>query len=60
MKKTYISPQTYTIEVEIETLIATSGEATIDYSNDLKADENYEVLSNKQRPGSIWDNLWGE
>lgn len=59
MKKTYISPQTYTIEVEIETLIATSGEVTIDYSNDLKADENYEVLSKKQRPG-IWDNLWGE
>ena len=59
MKKTYISPQTYTIEVKIETLIATSGEATIDYSNDLKADENYEVLSKKQRPG-IWDNLWGE
>ncbi len=59
MKKTYISPKNYTIEVEIETLISTSGVATIGYSNDQKADEDYEVLSNKQRPGT-WDNLWGE
>lgn len=59
MKKTYINPKNYTIEVEIETLISTSGVATIGYDNEQKADENYEVLSNKQRPGT-WDNLWGE
>lgn len=59
MKKMYVSPKNHTMEIGIENLIATSGTKSLDLSSDYKADENYEVLSNKQRPG-IWDDLWGE
>lgn len=59
MKKMYVSPKNHTMEIGIETLIATSGSKSLDLSSDHKADENYEVLSNKQRPGA-WDDLWGE
>ncbi len=55
----YVSPKNHTMEIGIENLIATSGTKSLDLSSDYKADENYEVLSNKQRPGA-WDDLWGE
>lgn len=57
MKKIYKSPKIRVLEIEEECIVAASNEPSIEYNDVQMADEDYEVLSNKQRPG-IWNDLW--
>lgn len=58
-KKIYIAPLVKVIELDMEMIIAASGdeELEIEYT-DEEANEEFEVLVNKRR--GVWGDLWCE
>lgn len=54
-KKTYLTPHTEIIRLDIEQMIATSGINSVGYTNDA-VDKSKDALSNDRR-GS-WGDLW--
>ena len=58
-KKKYIKPLVEIVELDIEMMIATSGEENLEIEyTDEDASEEYEVLVNKRR--GVWGDLWNE
>lgn len=58
-KKKYIKPLVEIVELDIEMMIATSGEENLEIEyTDEEASEEYEVLVNKRR--GVWGDLWNE
>lgn len=57
MKKIYLKPETTVVEYKLEGMIAQSGSDEPKFYDDVEADDNCVVRSNKQGWNS---DLWGE
>ncbi len=53
--KTYIKPAIEEMDIDLESMIATSPTGSITIDNSNQADEQYEVLTKDRDTYSLWD-----